>query len=604
MGGRGFTSRTRLISVGLIIALLLSMGVLLQPRINDVRARSELISSAPLKELPAGEFFGTVLLGGFRAIAVDLIWLKAQEAEKNRDWHRYFLLCQLIASLQPRFIEVWIFNSWNMTYNLSLTASTNKEGWDWVKKGIAFAEEGYERNKERQDSWKLAWNIGYYYYHKCGRVGDERGKEFQRWLQEETGKSNWEHALEWFKKAYEVADRKLPGREDEDGRGNPHWLDYIAATYKQMAFEAEEAIDAAADDEHREAATQAMIDNRLKAIEWLDKLAYSYRRNERFRRYAEGEKADLCARLQAHADERAAAKQRGRGNTLAEFELLEKALTYWTKAFDGNPYQEEQGRHLVKIADRFEEMMKTAPAELGRAPEHRRLEIWALILGKRTYTEFVIDKCTRLEQEYTARLDEALHAGDEREIIEGLGGLMPFRRGLFAFDSSLPAHAAMMRDLAQRCADASESLADDHAKKEASEMNRMILYDLLKYEQLKENDDGVLRLQAWVEDTLERIGSESGRENEQLRRLALDVIMLFYRQSIKAEWSDKHIRAAGRYFVSTFAKAVKAEDYDLARHAYDQARGIWLGIRERYPADDEAKDNLNKLDEIYKIVAP
>jgi len=111
--------RRRLISIGIIVLLLAGMYPL-QDRIETTRKAHGLLTANPLKELPAGEFFGTVLLGGFRAIAVDLIWLKAKDAEKNQDWHRYLLLNRLIASLQPRFVEVWTFNMWKMAYNLSL----------------------------------------------------------------------------------------------------------------------------------------------------------------------------------------------------------------------------------------------------------------------------------------------------------------------------------------------------------------------------------------------------------------------------------------------------------------------------------------------------
>jgi len=605
MGKRGFPGMTGLICVMLILALLVSMGLLLQPRIEQARARSGFAQQAtPLKDVPAGEFFGTVLLGGFRAIAVDLIWVKAQEAEKNRDWHRYFLLSQLIASLQPRFIEVWIFNSWNMTYNLSLTASTDKEGWEWVKKGIAFGEEGFERNKELPESWKLAWNIGYYYYHKCGRVNDARGLEFQRWLREETGKSNWEHALEWFIKAYEVAERRPPGKEDQDGIGNPHWLDYISATYREMAYEAEAAIDTAPDDEHREAATKAMIEYRLQAVKWLNILEQSYRHNVRFVRFSEDEKKDLLGRLQAHADEREAAQLRRADDLQHEFNKLTKALDYWMKAYEGNPYQEEQGRHLLKISDRLEEMMKAGPASLQREAERRHIEIWALLISKATYQDFIIAKCRQLEREYTGRLKDAEDAGDSRAMIENIGNIMPFRRGLFAYKTGSAESRASLLDLVSHCENASRSADTPEAKAVAEDMARVLYDDLLRYGQLKGIKPGEEKLRNWAAGILARLGDAGGRENEQARRLALDVAFQFHRQGIMPEWAEKTIREAGRYFVGALTRAAKTGDLAAARYTYQRARDVWLAIRERYPDDNEVKDNLNKLSEIYKIMAP
>ena len=156
MARNASAKRRGLISIGIIVLLMVAMYPL-QDRIERTRKDHGLLTANPLEELPAGEFFGTVLLGGFRAIAVDLIWLKAKDAEKSQDWHRYLLLNRLIASLQPRFVEVWTFNMWNMAYNLSLTAPTDREGWEWVKRGVESGKEGFERNP---DSWKLAWHIG------------------------------------------------------------------------------------------------------------------------------------------------------------------------------------------------------------------------------------------------------------------------------------------------------------------------------------------------------------------------------------------------------------------------------------------------------------
>ena len=567
--------RTKLICGALIVALLAGMYPL-QGLIERTRTRSELAASNPLAEIPAGEFFGTVLMGGFRAIAVDLIWMKAQDAQRNRDWHRFLLLNQLTASLQPRFIEVWIFNMWNMSYNLSLLPPTEREGWQWVKRGIAFGKEGFTRNP---DSWRLAWSIGFQYYHKCGTVNDDRGEQYQRWLFEETGRTNWQHALEWFEKAYAEA----------DGKGNPNTLSFLATTHRQMAFEAEEKGD-----------LKAMIANRLKSIEWIERIQKDYADNPAFGRYAAAEIADLRGRLNAHELEGRARAFHRQGSLRDEFEALAKAAEFWKTTFEGNPYQDEQGRHLVAIATQFEELMNTAPADLKDRAAFERMEVWISLLYGPQFVEGYTKKCEELDKEYSEKLAQAMKENDTPRTIDNLERVVRLRRGLYLKERHLATRVAPVREAAELC-DRIAGTLEGGNREIVQRMAHDLWFDLLRFGHDEAAMPGVPALKAWVDSTLQKLGMAEDADSSEVRRQMVDVLAELSRQNATRTWAEGRLREVALFYADALDRAAKRNDPKAAELFHRRGAFIWYRIVEEHPDDKQAEASLNRIDKVIKM---
>lgn len=641
--------RRRMLHVLLAVAVVAALYPL-QASIESTRARHDLAAARPAAELPSGEFLGTVLLGGFRAIAVDLIWVKAQEAEKSRDWHRLLLLNEAIASVQPRFIEVWMFNMWNMAYNLSLTAVTDHEAWQWVKKGIEFGKEGYRRNP---DSWKLAWSVGYQYYHKCGTEGSDRAHNFQAALLKETGKTNLQHALSWFETANKVAvdpnsfvihvpgegppewDRntalirerldKMEASYRFDGEkfllpvrktdlepvtealadlgtapttfytGNPHWLAMVATAHRQMALDAEEKDDLA-----------AMVEARHAAIEWLGKLMQGYPENESFTRYARDEINDLSRRLRAHDMEHAAREHQGRGETTAEFEQLLGAADFWMKAYHGNAYVNEQARHLERIAGRFEELMQAGDEDVRRRAEQARFDIWIELLVRPEIFDTTIDrieryttKCQKLDEGYSARLKAAIEAGDYAAAMPLLVNSVRLRQALFKKYRTDQPQAEALRAVAGTC----ESLWDKVPEAERPQldaMTRAAWLNLIENGRVDGIDAGIARLKAWTDAAMGEAGSKTDRDSEALRQEAVEVLSTMFQRKIEAAWAEQHLRAAGSYYTDAIARALEANDLQAAIDFHRRSKAIWSRIWKA--GDEQAEANLNRADELYRMI--
>ena len=105
------------------------------------------------------------LLGGFRGIVADMLWLRAEEHKKDHDWDRLETTVELITKLQPHFLSIWTFQGWNLAYNVSVEWDAPEDKYTWIKQGIKFVQEGVAKNRRSPD---LVWDTAWFYYHKLG----------------------------------------------------------------------------------------------------------------------------------------------------------------------------------------------------------------------------------------------------------------------------------------------------------------------------------------------------------------------------------------------------------------------------------------------------
>ena len=105
------------------------------------------------------------LLGGFRGIVADVLWIRAEEHKKDHDWDRLKTTVELITKLQPHFLSIWTFQGWNLAYNVSVEWDAPEDKYTWIKEGIKFLQEGVAKNRRSPD---LIWDTAWTYYHKLG----------------------------------------------------------------------------------------------------------------------------------------------------------------------------------------------------------------------------------------------------------------------------------------------------------------------------------------------------------------------------------------------------------------------------------------------------
>ena len=175
-----------------IVALVLAVPV--QRHIDSVRAG--LVKSHQMPTHLPSSAAVSAALGGFRGIAVDILWMQAESMLNQKQFYQLMTYYEVVSVLQPNFPSVWAFNAWNLCYNISHEWPQPEEKWLWIKRGIDFGDKGLQHNPDSADLWG---SIGWFYMHKIGK-----DPYFSRRLEEEEGKDANLIAAQYFKKALDL----------------------------------------------------------------------------------------------------------------------------------------------------------------------------------------------------------------------------------------------------------------------------------------------------------------------------------------------------------------------------------------------------------------
>jgi hypothetical protein len=150
---------------GITIVLIFAVMFPYTGWLSEEKKRRDL-GEAAIGQIDTGSFMMKLfLLGGFRGIVADILWIRAEEQKKDHDWDRLKSTVELITKLQPHFLSIWTFQGWNLAYNVSVEWDAPEDKYIWIKEGIKFLEEGVTKNRRSPD---LVWDTAWTYYHKLG----------------------------------------------------------------------------------------------------------------------------------------------------------------------------------------------------------------------------------------------------------------------------------------------------------------------------------------------------------------------------------------------------------------------------------------------------
>jgi hypothetical protein len=199
----------------------------------DQVKRNNDLGEATIGQVDTGSFMlKLALLGGARGIAANLLWTHAIDLQKFQDWDRLKATVDLITKLQPHFLTVWEFQSWNLAYNVSVEWDAPEDKYVWIKKGIQFAEDGVEKNRNSPD---LIWTTASHYYHKIGfsdesiitrrLFRDDDDEKFKTDpIEHVVRNDNFQLAHGWFTKAVRLVDSGQ-ARLTSQIEGDPNYVD-------------------------------------------------------------------------------------------------------------------------------------------------------------------------------------------------------------------------------------------------------------------------------------------------------------------------------------------------------------------------------------------
>ncbi len=133
---------------GLIIVGLFGLMFPYTQWLSEEKRRRDL-GEAAIGQIDTGSFMMKLfLLGGFRGIVADLLWIRAEDYKKDHDWDRLETTVELITKLQPHFLSIWTFQGWNLAYNVSVEWDAPEDKYTWIKQGIKFVQEGVREEHE------------------------------------------------------------------------------------------------------------------------------------------------------------------------------------------------------------------------------------------------------------------------------------------------------------------------------------------------------------------------------------------------------------------------------------------------------------------------
>jgi hypothetical protein len=115
------------------------------------------------------ELLGSVVrlsLAGSRGLVTCVLWGTAFEQQKKNQWNALEVTVRALTRLQPHFITPWLFQSWNLSYNVSVEADRNRDKYFYITRGLELLARGERQNRHHPD---LRWSIGFYTMSKLGR---------------------------------------------------------------------------------------------------------------------------------------------------------------------------------------------------------------------------------------------------------------------------------------------------------------------------------------------------------------------------------------------------------------------------------------------------
>lgn len=122
----------------------------------------------------------TKLLGGFRGILIDVLWIRSINLESEGKYFEIAQIFDLICKLEPRVPSVWSYASWNLAYNVSKEVPELDQKWEWVKGGISLLRDKGLVYCPKE--YKIYEDLANIYFHKIGGTTDESHDYYKEML--------------------------------------------------------------------------------------------------------------------------------------------------------------------------------------------------------------------------------------------------------------------------------------------------------------------------------------------------------------------------------------------------------------------------------------
>ena len=143
-------------------------------------------------------------------MAANILWEKATDYKMKKDWTNFGATLNQITKVQPNFVNVWINQAWNLSYNCSVQFDDYRERYRWVIKGFDFLKEGIRHNELQP---RLLWELGRMISQKIGKADET--KQFRKLFKQDDDfngdlplaeRDNWLVGKRWYEDAVKMVE--------------------------------------------------------------------------------------------------------------------------------------------------------------------------------------------------------------------------------------------------------------------------------------------------------------------------------------------------------------------------------------------------------------
>ncbi len=109
-------------------------------------------------------------LGGFRGVVSEVLWFRANRLQEAGRYLELVQLADWLTMLDPHASEAWVYNAWNLAYNVSVMMGRPEDRLRWVMNGITLLRDDGLRMNPRDA--RLYRELAWFYQNKVGDALD------------------------------------------------------------------------------------------------------------------------------------------------------------------------------------------------------------------------------------------------------------------------------------------------------------------------------------------------------------------------------------------------------------------------------------------------
>ncbi|MDX9868382.1 MAG: hypothetical protein RBT78_10685 [Kiritimatiellia bacterium] len=134
--------------------------------------------AGPAERPPPALTFILAGLGGFRGIAAEALWFRVNRLQEEGRFLELVQLSDWITRLDPHAADAWIYNAWNLAYNVSILMAREEDRLRWVRNGLTLLRDEALRFNPREA--RLYRELAWLYQNKIGDSLDSAHLTYKR----------------------------------------------------------------------------------------------------------------------------------------------------------------------------------------------------------------------------------------------------------------------------------------------------------------------------------------------------------------------------------------------------------------------------------------